>query len=50
MIRNYFETLPADVFPNIRATAEALMSGDPEERFELGLDVIIRGLASYGGE
>lgn len=50
MIRKYFESLPEDVFPNIRATADALTSGDAEERFELGLDVIIRGLASYTDE
>ena len=26
---------------------DELVSGGPEERFELGLDVILRGLASY---
>jgi TetR/AcrR family tetracycline transcriptional repressor len=47
MFRGYFESLPADQFPNIHATLDELFSGGPDERFELGLDVIIRGLASY---
>lgn len=50
MIRNYFESLPADLFPNIRSVADALTAGSPDERFELGLDVIVRGLASYQGD
>ena len=29
------------------ATLDELFSGGPDERFELGLDVILRGLASY---
>jgi AcrR family transcriptional regulator len=47
MIRGYFESLPQDRFPNIRATLDELFGGSPDERFELGLDVILRGLASY---
>jgi AcrR family transcriptional regulator len=46
-IRGYFASLPADQFPNVVATVDELVSGGPEERFELGLDVILRGLASY---
>ena len=47
MMRGYFASLPADQFPNVVATVDELFSGGPEERFELGLDVILRGLASY---
>jgi AcrR family transcriptional regulator len=47
MFRGYYESLPADQFPNIHATLGELFSGGPDERFELGLDVLIRGLASY---
>jgi AcrR family transcriptional regulator len=47
MFRRYYESLPADQFPNIHATLDELFSGSPDERFELGLEVIIRGLASY---
>jgi AcrR family transcriptional regulator len=46
-IRGYFASLPADQFPNVVATVDHLVEGGPEERFELGLDVILRGLASY---
>jgi AcrR family transcriptional regulator len=47
MMRGYFASLPADQFPNVVATEDELFSGGPEERFALGLDVILRGLASY---
>ena len=47
MFRGYYESLPADRFPNVHATLDVLFSGGPDERFELGVDVIIRGLASY---
>jgi TetR/AcrR family transcriptional regulator, tetracycline repressor protein len=47
MVRGYYESMPADQFPNVLATLDDLFSGGPEERFELGLDVILRGLASY---
>ena len=40
-------SLPADQFPNVLATLDELFSGGPDERFELGLDVILRGLATY---
>jgi AcrR family transcriptional regulator len=47
MVRDYFASLPADQFPNVLATLDELFGGGPDERFELGLDVILRGLASY---
>jgi AcrR family transcriptional regulator len=47
MFRRYYESIPAEQFPNVRATLDELFGGGPDERFELGLDVIIRGLASY---
>jgi TetR/AcrR family tetracycline transcriptional repressor len=47
MVRDYFASMPPDRFPNVLATVDALVEGGPEERFELGLDVLIRGLASY---
>jgi AcrR family transcriptional regulator len=47
-LRGYFESLPSDRFPTMVALATALTAGDDEgdERFEFGLDVIVRGLAS----
>jgi AcrR family transcriptional regulator len=47
MMRGYFASLPADQFPNVVETVDEMFSGDLDERFELGLDVILRGLASY---
>jgi AcrR family transcriptional regulator len=47
MFRDYFASLPPDQFPNVHATLDELFGGGPDERFELGVDVIIRGLASY---
>ena len=47
MIRGYFESMPADQFPNVRETLDEMFSGGPDERFELGLEIIIRGFASY---
>jgi AcrR family transcriptional regulator len=46
MIRDYFASLPRERFPNTVELAEELTSGDPDERFEFGLDVLIRGLAA----
>lgn len=48
--RDYLQSLPADKYPTLAALARSgdLMSPDTDdERFELGLDILIRGLASY---
>lgn len=46
-LRRYFTALPADRFPNIVALASALTAGaNDDERFEFGLEVIVRGLAA----
>jgi AcrR family transcriptional regulator len=47
MLRDYFGGLPPDRFPNIVALTGALFTGDADERFELGLDILLRGLAGY---
>ncbi|HEV2375757.1 MAG TPA: TetR/AcrR family transcriptional regulator [Streptosporangiaceae bacterium] len=40
-------SLPPDQFPNTIAVADKLFAGTVEDRFEWGLDVLVRGLASY---
>jgi AcrR family transcriptional regulator len=48
--RGYLAGLPKDKYPTLSALAAsgALMEPrTPQERFELGLDIIIRGIASY---
>lgn len=42
----YFMGLPADRFPNIAATRDTMFTGDDEDRFEFGLDLLIRGLGA----
>jgi AcrR family transcriptional regulator len=50
-LRNYFASLPATRFPNVVALAGPLTAGDPngDERFEFGLEVLVRGLAALSG-
>ncbi len=43
----WLKSLPKDQFPNTVELADLLVAGSAEDRFEWGLDVIIRGLASY---
>lgn len=47
LIRGYFASLPPDRFPNVHATLDALFEGDQDDRFRLGLEIIVRGIASY---
>jgi AcrR family transcriptional regulator len=48
-LRGYFEALPPDRFPNVVSMAGALTAGSPDDRFEFGLDVLIRGLSAMPG-
>ncbi len=43
----WLKSLPADEFPNTIAVADQFVAGSGDDRFEWGLDVLIRGLASY---
>jgi hypothetical protein len=43
-MRTYFASLPTERFPNTVALADEMTSGDRQERFEFGLDVLIHGL------
>jgi len=47
MFRNYVLSLPADRFPHSRDAADLLFGGGPEERFEFGLDIMVRGVQTY---
>lgn len=46
MIGAYFRSLPPERFPNTFAVLPYLTAGDVDERFEFGLDVLVRGLAA----
>jgi AcrR family transcriptional regulator len=47
VLRDYFGSLPADRFPNLAAAAQAMFEPDDHERFELGLDILMRGIETY---
>ena len=53
-VGDYLETLPKEEFPNLTALARVMVGetvGEPDkplfDRFELGLDILVRGLASF---
>jgi AcrR family transcriptional regulator len=53
-VGDYLESLPKQEFPNLTALARVMVGenvGEPEsplfDRFELGLDILVRGLASF---
>ena len=45
-MRGYLESLPADRFPNVVSMVGPLLSGGGDDRFEFGLDILVRGLAA----
>jgi AcrR family transcriptional regulator len=46
-LRQYFASLPPDRFPNVVALAGPLTAGtEGDERFEFGLEVLVRGIAA----
>jgi AcrR family transcriptional regulator len=49
-LRNFFANLPADRFPLLVEHVDKFVDGSGDERFEFGLDMIIRSLASHAEE
>jgi AcrR family transcriptional regulator len=47
MFREYALSLPADRFSHTRAAVDLIFGGGPDERFQFGLDLLLRGLESY---
>ena len=43
-IRGYFASLPAERFPNLSALADDITGGEPDDRFEFGLGLLLDGL------
>ena len=43
-IRGYFASLPAKSFANLSALAGEVTGGDPDDRFEFGLELLLDGL------
>lgn len=46
-MQNYFAALPEADFPHLRALSGLMVTQFSDERFEIGLQIILRGLASY---
>ncbi|MEO3861158.1 TetR/AcrR family transcriptional regulator [Acrocarpospora sp. B8E8] len=46
-VRTYLSQLPADRFPSLTGNVDAMMRGDGDERFEFGLEMLLRGLDSF---
>ncbi|MEU8695251.1 TetR/AcrR family transcriptional regulator [Streptomyces sp. NPDC048665] len=44
---HYFASLPARDFPHLRALSGLMVTDSSDERFDIGLEIILRGLASY---
>ena len=46
-LATYYESLPAERFPNLSAHCRALPGGDGRARFEFGLDMLVDGLSRH---
>ncbi|GAA1992661.1 TetR/AcrR family transcriptional regulator [Catenulispora subtropica] len=47
-MKSYIKSLPVTTFPNLVALADPMFeTGGPDGRFEFGLDLMLRGLASH---
>ncbi|MFJ4812619.1 TetR/AcrR family transcriptional regulator [Streptomyces longwoodensis] len=46
-MQNYFASLPEADFPHLRALSGLMVTDSSDERFDIGLQIILRGLASY---
>lgn len=45
MVRDYMGSLPPERFPNLAQLADHFAFADPDQRFELLLDLYVDGLA-----
>ncbi len=46
MLRELLAGLPAELYPLLRANAGSMVSGDADQRFEFGLDLLVSGLVA----
>ncbi|MFJ6212702.1 TetR/AcrR family transcriptional regulator [Streptomyces sp. NPDC092296] len=46
-LEEYFAALPPDRFPHLVALGRLMSDETQDDRFELGLEIIVRGIASY---
>ncbi len=48
-VRGYYAALPADAFPHLSQNPAAMVNGSCDDRFELGLELLLDGLAARIG-
>jgi AcrR family transcriptional regulator len=46
-IHQYFRDVPENEFPLLASMADALATGDSDDRFRFGLDVLLAGISAY---
>jgi AcrR family transcriptional regulator len=46
-IGEFFRSLPPERFPAVTSLLDALMTGDNDERFDFGLEIIMLGMSAY---
>ncbi len=49
-LERYFKDLPPERFPNLVALSDTILDKSNDERFDLGVEIIVRGLASFAAE
>ncbi|MFF0308000.1 TetR/AcrR family transcriptional regulator [Streptosporangium sp. NPDC004379] len=49
-LERYFAELPPERFPHLTALSHSILGRSNDERFDLGVEIIIRGLASFAAE
>lgn len=47
MFRDYMLSLPPDRFPHVHRAIDDIFGGGPDDRFEFGVDVILRGIGTF---
>lgn len=46
-VRDYFQSLPPEQFPAIAGNIDLILDANSDDRFELGLSMLISGIASF---
>jgi hypothetical protein len=49
-LEQYFKDLPPERFPHLVALSDSMFDSSNDDRFDLGIEIIIRGLASFAEE
>jgi AcrR family transcriptional regulator len=50
LVGQHFASLSPEMFPDLSVVARVMMVGSDDDRFEFGLDLLVRGLAAYAPE